>query len=267
MSATATYPTTLDVSQTPRVPLSRLVRVELRKLFDTRAGLWLMISIGALTALVLAIQVWVIAAEDLSVSHTDFLTGASTPMGILLPVLGVLIVTQEWSQRTGLVTFALEPRRGRLIAAKLATGLIVGVAAVAVALGLAVVANLALAGITGEAASWNASAGVVAGWLAAQVISLVLGFAFGTLLKNTPAAIVLVFAFMFILGGLLAAGAALMGWFADLQPWIDANKAQEPLLAGEVSGSDWAHLVTTSALWLGVPLTIGSWRLMRAEVK
>ena len=35
----------LDVSGTPRVPMSRLVRVEMRKALDTRAGRWLVIAI------------------------------------------------------------------------------------------------------------------------------------------------------------------------------------------------------------------------------
>ena len=41
MSAATLDPTsgsTLDVSGTPRIPLSRLVKVELRKLTDTRVG-------------------------------------------------------------------------------------------------------------------------------------------------------------------------------------------------------------------------------------
>src|SRR3954454_8314032 len=102
-------PLTLYVSQTARVPFSRLVQVELRKMFDTRAGRWLLISIGALTALVLVIQLWVVVAQDLDVDFRDFMAGMNTPMGILLPVLGIMAVTSEWSQRTAMVTFSLEP--------------------------------------------------------------------------------------------------------------------------------------------------------------
>ena len=47
------------------------------------------------------------------------------------PVVGILAVTSEWTQRTGLTTFALVPERERVIAAKV-------VAAVALALGAVV---------------------------------------------------------------------------------------------------------------------------------
>ena len=47
------------------MPFGRLVRVELRKLADTRAGRWLLISIAALTLLVLVIQMAVVLGQDL----------------------------------------------------------------------------------------------------------------------------------------------------------------------------------------------------------
>ena len=40
----------------PRPPLTRLSRVELRKMYDTRAGKWLLAAIGALTV---AVEVFV----------------------------------------------------------------------------------------------------------------------------------------------------------------------------------------------------------------
>ena len=76
---TTAAPMTLDVSQTARVPFSRLVKVELRKMFDTRAGRWLLISIAAFTALVLVIQLWVVLAQDQTVSFDDFAAGRQHP--------------------------------------------------------------------------------------------------------------------------------------------------------------------------------------------
>ena len=75
---TATALTTLDVSQTPVVPFGRLVRVELRKLADTRAGRWLLISIAALTLIVLIIQLSVVVSQDVNATYADFMQGAST---------------------------------------------------------------------------------------------------------------------------------------------------------------------------------------------
>ena len=66
---------------------------------------------------------------------------------------------------------------------------------------------------------------------------------------------------------LLGLGALLIGWFGDIQPWIDFNAAQQPLIEGGVTGSQWAHLFVSGLLWLVLPLALGLWRVLRAEVK
>ena len=55
--------------------------------------------------------------------------------------------------------------------------------------------------------------------------------------------------------------------FADIRPWIDFEYAQGPLYDLSVSGSEWGHLLTAGALWLGLPLVLGVLRILRAEVK
>ena len=54
---------------------------------------------------------------------------------IFLPIVGLLLVTSEWSQRTALTTFTLVPERGRVVAAKLLAGCALALAAVAICLG------------------------------------------------------------------------------------------------------------------------------------
>ena len=83
----------------PRVPFARLVRSELRKTYDTRAGMWLLIALALLT---LAGNVlFMIFTDDRSeLSMLNFVGFGSFLQALLLPVLGILVVTSEWSQRT-----------------------------------------------------------------------------------------------------------------------------------------------------------------------
>ncbi|MGL4177759.1 MAG: hypothetical protein ACRCSN_17005 [Dermatophilaceae bacterium] len=48
--------------------------------------------------------------------------------------------------------------------------------------------------------------------------------------------------------------------------WLDLSRATEPLLAGSMAGQNWAQLGTASLVWLGVPLAVGTWRVMTMEV-
>jgi hypothetical protein len=249
------------------VPFARLVKVELRKTWDTRAGLWLLISMGILTALVMGIQLAVTVVQDISVGYADFMTSTSFSIALLLPVLGILLLTSEWGQRTAMVTFTLEPRRPRVIVAKLVVGAILAVASVLVALLLGAVANVLYGLFAGVSASWDLSVLQVLGFLLLQVLGILTGFALAALLLNSAAAIVIYMVYSFVLPGLFELGAHLIGWFDSLRPWIDFNLAQSPLVDATMTGADWAHFVVSGLLWLVLPLAIGLGRVLRAEVK
>jgi hypothetical protein len=110
MSAT-TAPVTLDVSGTPPVPMTRLAAVEMRKALDTRAGRWFAGSILGICLLVSVIVA--IAIPDQDKDFSLFLQIGGGVLGYFLPVLIIMLVTSEASQRNGLVTFTLEPKRSR----------------------------------------------------------------------------------------------------------------------------------------------------------
>ena len=105
-----------------RPGLGRLVAVELRKMVDTRAGFWLQVAMVALTVVVVVVRLLVGDAAH----HTfqSVLNVGLQPAAVLLAVVGILLVTSEWSQRTGLITFALVPVRSRVLAAKLLASLV-----------------------------------------------------------------------------------------------------------------------------------------------
>jgi len=258
---------TLDISSTRPVSFWRLVRVELRKSYDTRAGMWLLLTIGLLTLAVEGIVLAVTTVQDEAMNFGDFVGAAAFVTSVLLPVLGIMLVTSEWGQRTAMVTFALEPRRPRVILAKLVTGLVLTVATAAFAITIGLVCNLLYAAIQGQSPSWEFGFNFLVGFLITQSFAMLGGFALAALLLNTAAAIVVFFVYKWVLPGLFALGAALMGWFADLSPWIDFQAAQLPVQDLSVNGDEWGHLIVSGFLWLVLPLAIGLWRVLRAEVK
>ena len=267
MTSVATpAPMSLDVGDTARVPFSRLVTVDLRKMFDTRAGRWLLISIAAVTALVLIIMLWVVLAQDTTVSFGDFTAAANIPMNILLPLLGVMSITSEWSQRTAMVTFTLEPSRTRFVAAKFASSMVVALGAIAVGLALTILANTAYAAFSDNPVTWFDAFDIVCLALL-YFIAMTTGFVFGTLFLNTAAGIVLYFVYSFVLPTIFAIGAELMDWFEKVRPWIDFANAQTPIQNSDVSGKEWQQLLVSGIVWLVIPLAIGIWRVLRAEVK
>lgn len=259
MSA-VTMPTTAHSRREVAVPLTRLISVEARKQLDTRAGRWLLITIGVVTAIVLVVLLFVNGGKH---SFRELLLATVTPQALLLPIVGILAVTSEWSQRAALVTFTLEPRRGRVAAAKTISALLVGVIALAAAVALAALAHLASMAIRGAEAGWGVPAPVLAGFALMLLLGVAQGVGFGMLLLNTPAAIVayLVLPTVWsVLGGMVASLKTAAGW-------LDLTTTMQPLLEGSMTGNQWLRLGTATALWVLLPLAAGLWRITRSEVK
>ena len=114
--STATIPvTTTDVGQHARaarptyapIPMRTIMGVELRKMFDTRSGFWLMASVVILA--VIATGAVILFAPDDEITYDSFAGAIGIPMTIVLPIIAALSITSEWSQRTGLTTFTMVP--------------------------------------------------------------------------------------------------------------------------------------------------------------
>lgn len=251
---------TLDVTGTPATPFNRLVAVELRKIVDTRAGRWLLGAIIAITAIVMAI--FFFAAPEDERTFSNFMGIAATPQGFLLPVLGILLVTSEWSQRTAMVTFALEPSRSRVVAAKTVSAMLWGAGAFVAAVVIGTLATVA----AGAPGAWdNVGGEMVLLFFLLQLITIMQGLAYGMLLLNTPAAIVTFFVLPIASSIVFSLVAAL----EDAAPWIDLGTAQTPLFEGatDLTGEMYAQLGVTSLIWIVLPFVAGWFRILRAELK
>ena len=74
---------------------------------------------------------------------------------IILPLIAILAVTSEWSQRTGLTTFTLIPHRGRIITAKAISSVVIAIAAMALTFAVGALGNLLGAAVTGATLVWD----------------------------------------------------------------------------------------------------------------
>lgn len=237
--------------------LGRLTKVELRKMTDTRAGFWVLLATVLIT--VAAVVIATLVGDALAQRFEQLLSVAVMPPAVLLPVVGVLLVTSEWSQRTSLITFTLVPRRGRVLAAKLLAGVILAVVALVVSLAASAVATLVAA--PGLDDTWSLPLGIVGQHAVFLVTWMLIGVAFGAALLASAPAIVLFFGLPTVFSA-LGSIHALTGT-AD---WTDTGRTLTPMTDELLSGTQWAQAGTTIGLWLLVPLAIGAWRVVRRDV-
>jgi ABC-2 type transport system permease protein len=248
-----------------KVPLSRVVRVELRKMFDTRAGMWLMASI--LIAALVSTAATIMFAPESDLTYYTFAYVIGFPMTVILPIIAILAITGEWSQRTGLTTFTLVPGRTRVILAKVVASVLVGVASMLIAFVFGVAGNLVGPTITGSDRVWDVSFGQGLDIILGSLISLLLGTMLGILFRSSSVALVAYFIISYLLPTVFGLLASNQDGFLQVERWVDLNYAKTFLFDGTISGVQWARLAVATTLWLVLPALLGLRLLMRSEVK
>jgi ABC-2 type transport system permease protein len=234
-------------------------------MFDTRSGFWLMMSVGI--AAVLATAATLLFAPDDELSYGSFAGAIGVPMTIILPMIAVLAVTSEWSQRSGLTTFTLVPHRGRVITAKLIGTLLVGVTSIAIAFAVGALGNVVGSQIAGVDTTWDVSLGNAATIFLGDALGMLMGFTLGVLIRASAGAIVGYFVYALVLPASLGTLAAYQDWFHDLQGWVDFNFASSALYDGGLSATQWAQIGVSGLFWLVIPLAVGLRLVLRSEVK
>ncbi|MEU7573612.1 ABC transporter permease [Micromonospora sp. NPDC049240] len=260
-TATTPVPTAAPTRHEPAAgpSLARLTGVELRKLADTRAGRWLLISIALIAVAIVVVQLFVTDGPEQT--FTAFFAPSLLPVGLLLPVLGILSITGEWSQRTALTTFALVPRRERVIVAKLAAVVLAALASVLVSLAVAAAGTLA-AKATGGAGAWTFDWQLLPYAAVFQVANVLMGAGFGLLLLNTPLAVVT----FLLLPTVWSVLSAMIKALREPAGWLDTSVTMAPLLSPDMTAGQWGRLGVSLAVWMVVPLVAGLIRTMRREV-
>jgi ABC-2 type transport system permease protein len=259
MSATTlAAPIRVDIAGAHARPrIGRLVTVELRKMVDTRAGFWLQVATVATT--LVAVIARSVTGEAADHTFASILTVGLQPAAVLLPIAGILLVTSEWSQRTGMITFTLVPVRSRVLGAKLLASIALSLATLVMS--VAVVAAGVLVTSTGVDGTWSDAATLIGQSAIFLTTGMVIGVAFGAVLLASAPAIVALSALPITWTAL-----ASLSFLADAAPWTDTRLALAPLHQEVLSATQWAHSGTALALWMLLPLLIGIWRITRREV-
>jgi ABC-2 type transport system permease protein len=200
------------------------IRSEWIKLRSVRSNLVMM---GVALFVPMAIVLLTVSFMDvLSVSDVtiaELLAGSGTFSVMMLGVVGVLSVTQEYSQGTIRITLAATPRRVRVHLAKIAVVVAVSVVIMAIVILLGRLAGAAILDSRGfdGTLGYDGEGAVYGALLLISMVVGVLGCAAGTITRNPPGAISALLLWPLvvesIVGGVL--GVLVDGWKQDWMPF------------------------------------------------
>lgn len=151
------------------------------------------------------------------------LYSTATTVGYVFPLLvGTLMVTAEFRHKTLTPTFLATPRRGRVLVAKLAVGVLIGVVlgvigiVAAVATSAAFLAGFGIDTAFGEAGTWA----MIGRMLIAYVLWTLIGVGVGALVRNQVGAVVGVLVFTQFIEPIGRTAAAFVDGLADVTRFL-----------------------------------------------
>ena len=218
--------------------MRRLISAEFRKLLTTRLWLWLLLGAMALTGLYASLLIGFTDDPDTMTAPLTTAAGQQTLFAVaaggantLAAVLAAIGMTGEFRHKTATATFLTTPIRGRVVAAKLVTYVLVGVgfaAACLVVVAAIAVPWLAVKEITVPLLG-NGLPATYTGVVADTAIFAVIGVGLGALLRNQVATVVGLLVYRFVAEPIATSIPALSDWTIYLPGSASASLTQVSL--------------------------------------
>jgi hypothetical protein len=215
--------------------VTALVRAELLKLRTVALPYWLLLTTLAFVLLGVLATILTAGLEGAPLQRDDpqllaRAVASASGGNIVVLVLGILALTQEFRFGTATPSFLVTPRRGSVLAAKLVSTVLVGLVFAVLSLVFALAVSWTTISLRGDALRFDAT--VVEVMLGVGLVLALygpIGVAVGALVRNQIAAVVAALAWTFIVEQLVVA------LWPEVGRWMPGGAATAVLQLGEVA--------------------------------
>jgi ABC-2 type transport system permease protein len=245
--------------------MTALLRAEWRKVTTVKLGWGMLLGAMALTALGVVAQIASNGSRGggelalpLAASATQKSIAASAASAYLFSVVvGIILITTEFRHFTSRPTFLIEPRRGRVIVAKMLVAALVGVVYGVVCAATTAAIMVPWLGALGVTIHWTDGAVLESLLSAIVVIAIfaVVGIGVGVLVRNQIAAVIGTLAYLFVIEPLIQ----IIPVVKSVYPYLPGAAAGAITGAGRGAGSSPLNP------WAGALVLLG-WGLLFAAL-
>jgi ABC-2 type transport system permease protein len=212
--------------------MTRLVRAEWTKLFTTRVWIGLLLGACLLAGGFSALFTGLAGAQSDdgngipavgTRTYEEFVFSVGVNASVLLVILGIIGMTQEYRHRTATPTFLTTPRRGRVVTAKIIAYALAAVPFALLILAVNVLVVEIYAGARGHAPPLDAdNLQTLGGAGLVLVVFAVIGVGVGALLRNQVGAIVAALVYLYVIEPVVSGIGAIQGAYK----WLPGGAAQ-----------------------------------------
>ena len=223
--------------------ISRATVLELRTSVRSRSRRWLLIASGVVGLLSAGLVASSGSAQDHTFAVISFYTQSA--ISLPLPLVSVLLMTQEFGRRASSATVGLGMSLGAIIVAKLLASAVIAVAGAGYGVLISLVATSAAAPAADQG-RWDAIGLIILGSVLVQLIAQLSGAGWGLLLRSSSLAIaadVVVPLGLWIVTGSVP---ALQG----VQAWLAPFSSVRNLLSGHMDAERWAQVGVIALVWV-----------------
>jgi ABC-2 type transport system permease protein len=215
--------------------MSALVRAELLKLRTVALPAWLLLTTLALVLLSVAVTILTAGLEGAPLQRDDpellaRAVASASAGNVVLLVLGILALTQEFRFGTATPSFLVSPRRWQVLVAKLAAVSLAGLVFAVLSSVFALVTSYVLIAVRGDELVFDRTVvEVLLGVALCLLLYGPIGVGVGALVRNQIAAVVAALAWTFIVEQLLVA------LFPEVGRWTPGGAASAVLQLGDLA--------------------------------
>lgn len=223
--------------------ISRATVLELRTSVRSRSRRWLLIASGVVGLLSAGLVASSGSAQDHTFTVISFYTQSA--ISLPLPLVSVLLMTQEFGRRASSATVGLGMSLDATIVAKLLASAVIAVAGAGYGVLISLVATSAAAPAADQG-RWDAIGLIILGSVLVQLIAQLSGAGWGLLLRSASMAIaadVVVPLGLWIVTGSVP---ALQG----VQAWLAPFSSVRNLLSGHMDAERWAQVGVIALVWV-----------------
>ena len=239
----------LNNKEISNLPFKKVVIAEHLKVIKTRSSRSVLVTTFILTLIMFAISL--IRFKTDMMWYRPF-QGISSPVSTLLAIVFILLITDEYSKGTGLITYILIPQREKVIKAKLTVCVIYTLLGLVMNLILTLISVLISSRLYGFNITWTTNLVDLITLVMPTLVNVFFGFAIALLCQENTVALG-----MFILIPPVTVVATQIPAIGVYAKWISLEHASSIFIAGQTSVTQ-LQIMTSIFFWIVLPFLYGN---------